>query len=216
MGAGERDLIRILVLAASLAERAGLRALLSVDEDVEVVAETAALSELESMPANIDVLVSVAEAVTFPELGDFLAGVEPPLAMLMLTDQPQAAQELSELPTRAWGLLPLDTSEEELLAAVNALYEGLLVGTPALIQPLLGQAVLTYEDEDALVETLTDRESEVLELLAQGLANKQIALELGISEHTIKFHISSIYTKLGVTNRIEAVRLGVRLGLVVL
>lgn len=209
-------MIRILVLAASLAERAGIRALLSVDEEIEVIAETAALNELETLPPDIDVMVSVAEAATFPELGDFLAGMEPPPAVLMLTDQPQAAQELSELHTRAWGLLPQDTSEEELLAAVNALYEGLLVGTPALIQPLLGQPIQTYTDEDTLVETLTDRESEVLELLAQGLANKQIALELGISEHTIKFHISSIYTKLGVTNRIEAVRLGVRLGIIVL
>jgi DNA-binding NarL/FixJ family response regulator len=56
----------------------------------------------------------------------------------------------------------------------------------------------------------------VLQLLAQGLANKQIALTLGISEHTVKFHISGVYSKLGATNRTEAVRLGVRKGLVVL
>ena len=56
----------------------------------------------------------------------------------------------------------------------------------------------------------------MLQLLAQGLANKQIALALGISEHTVKFHISSIYAKLGATNRAEAVRLGVLRGLIVL
>jgi DNA-binding NarL/FixJ family response regulator len=67
-----------------------------------------------------------------------------------------------------------------------------------------------------LIEELTARESEVLQLLAQGLANKQIALALGISEHTVKFHISSIYAKLGVTNRTEAVTQGARLGLIVL
>ncbi|HEY5902473.1 MAG TPA: helix-turn-helix transcriptional regulator, partial [Anaerolineales bacterium] len=61
---------------------------------------------------------------------------------------------------------------------------------------------------------LSDREIEVLELLAQGLANKQIAGALGISEHTVKFHVSSIYTKLNVTNRAEAVRQGVRQGLI--
>lgn len=70
--------------------------------------------------------------------------------------------------------------------------------------------------EDPLVDPLTDREAEVLQLLARGMANKQIALELGISEHTVKFHISSIYTKLGAGNRTEAVRLGVRRGLVLL
>ena len=89
-------------------------------------------------------------------------------------------------------------------------------GPSAVVATVTGQAVQTFEDEETLIDTLTERESEVLELLAQGLANKQIALELGISEHTIKFHVSSIYTKLGVTNRIEAIRLGARLGLIVL
>jgi NarL family two-component system response regulator YdfI len=67
-----------------------------------------------------------------------------------------------------------------------------------------------------LVEQLTPREAEILELLAQGLANKQIALYLQISEHTVKFHISSIFTKLGATNRMEAVRMGLQLGLITL
>jgi DNA-binding NarL/FixJ family response regulator len=56
----------------------------------------------------------------------------------------------------------------------------------------------------------------VLQLLAQGMANKQIAMKLAISEHTVKFHVSSIYTKLGAANRTEAVRLGVRRGLILL
>jgi NarL family two-component system response regulator YdfI len=55
-----------------------------------------------------------------------------------------------------------------------------------------------------------------LQLLAQGLANKQIAISLGISEHTVKFHVSSLYAKLGATNRTEAVRLGIQSGLVLL
>jgi DNA-binding NarL/FixJ family response regulator len=67
-----------------------------------------------------------------------------------------------------------------------------------------------------LIDPLTDREMEVLQLIAQGLANKQIAANLSISEHTVKFHVSSIYTKLGVGNRTEAVRMGVRRGLILL
>ncbi len=70
--------------------------------------------------------------------------------------------------------------------------------------------------EDELFPSLTGRETDVLQLLSQGLANKQIAMLLQISEHTVKFHISSIYTKFGVTNRMEAVRFGVQQGLVVL
>ena len=63
---------------------------------------------------------------------------------------------------------------------------------------------------------LTDREAEVLALLAKGLANKQIAVMLGISEHTVKFHVSSIYAKLKATNRTQAVREGLRNGWIVL
>jgi DNA-binding NarL/FixJ family response regulator len=75
-----------------------------------------------------------------------------------------------------------------------------------------------FELENEPVERgpLTERESEVLGLLAKGLANKQIAAALGISEHTVKFHVSSIYTKLNVTNRAEAVREGLRGGWIAL
>ena len=83
-----------------------------------------------------------------------------------------------------------------------------------MFDPLLLDAPLQVEEQ--LVEPLTEREAEVLQLLAQGLTNKQIAFTLSISEHTVKFHVSGIYAKLGATNRTEAVRLGVRQGLIIL
>jgi DNA-binding NarL/FixJ family response regulator len=98
---------------------------------------------------------------------------------------------------------------------VLAVHEGLLAAAPALMRPLLGPAV-AHRDDAELAEELTERELDVLQLLAEGLANKQIALQLNISEHTVKFHSSAIYAKLGVTNRTEAVRRGARLGLLVL
>ena len=111
----------------------------------------------------------------------------------------------------------MEASAEELQAAVGALHEGLLAGAPALLRPALRRYLAAAIDEaEPVVETLTERESQVLQLLAHGLANKQIAVRLGISEHTVKFHISSIYAKLGVTNRTEAVRVGVQRGLVFL
>jgi DNA-binding NarL/FixJ family response regulator len=93
----------------------------------------------------------------------------------------------------------------------------LLAGSPALLEPLLSPAVRGGESLSAPpAEALTEREAQVLQLLAQGLANKQIAAALGISEHTVKFHISAVYAKLGASSRTEAVRLGVRQGLIVL
>jgi two-component system, NarL family, response regulator YdfI len=70
--------------------------------------------------------------------------------------------------------------------------------------------------EPDLYEALTPRELEVLEVLGQGLSNRAIASLLAISEHTVKFHVSSIFSKLGAENRTDAVRRGVRLGLIVL
>jgi DNA-binding NarL/FixJ family response regulator len=206
-------MIRLAILAPTPALRTGLRALLAGDERIEVIAEAAVISELEL--DGLDVLL-VASSETFPDsLRANLERVASPPALLLLSDDPQIARALAALPVRAWGLLSPDVGEEELLAAVNAVHEGLLAAAPALIQPLLGP-VTQFAEQDELVEELTDREGEILQLLALGLANKQIAVRLGISEHTVKFHVSAIYSKLGVTNRTEAVSHGARLGLVVL
>ena len=153
---------------------------------------------------DVDVLV-----LTSP---DYLSElIEDAPAILLLTDDPSAAVQLMDLPV--WGVLPLDASPEELSAAVRALGEGLWTGSPALLQTLLErQTVTMLDDGDPIVDPLTAREREVLQLAAEGLANKQIALSLGISEHTVKFHLSSLYTKLGVTSRTEAIRAGARRG----
>jgi DNA-binding NarL/FixJ family response regulator len=111
-------------------------------------------------------------------------------------------------------LLSSEASSEELIAAVQAVYQGLLVVPKSMFESLWIEN--PPEATGELIEQLTPRETEVLELLAQGLANKQIALELVISEHTVKFHVSSIYAKLGATNRMEAVRMGLQLGLITL
>jgi DNA-binding NarL/FixJ family response regulator len=122
----------------------------------------------------------------------------------------------------AWGILPVDASAGELIAAVHALHEGLIVAAPYLFSRLLDSrpragVALSFDTPDqALVEALTARETEVLQLLTQGLANKQIAALLSISEHTVKFHVSSIYAKLGAANRTDAVRIGARRGLILL
>lgn len=207
-------MIRLTILAPTPALRSGLRALLAVDERIEVVAEGASLGEIEELD-GLDVILAASSDISLGTLRSNLEQSDSPPALLILSDEPQVARGLPSLPVRAWGLLSPDVGEEELLAAVFAVHEGLLAAAPALIQPLLGPATELRETEE-LTEDLTERESEVLQLLAQGMANKQIALRLNISEHTVKFHVSAIYAKLGVTNRTEAVRRGARLGLIIL
>jgi DNA-binding NarL/FixJ family response regulator len=207
-------MIRLAILAPTPALRSGLRTLLAADERIQVLAEAAAPADLDDLGA-LDVLLVAGENYSLESLRAALESAEAPPALLLLSEETSAARSLAGLPLRAWGLLPPEAGEEELLAAVAALHEGLLAATPALVQPLFGPT-LALEQTDDLAEELTDRESQVLQLLAQGFPNKQIALQLAISEHTAKFHVSAIYAKLGVTNRTEAVRRGVRLGLIVL
>jgi DNA-binding NarL/FixJ family response regulator len=197
-------LIRVAILAPALALRVGLREVFRGLEDVEVVADASTLDELPE--ADVLVLTSL----------DYLSDLdEDAPAVLLLTDDQNAAAGLIDLPV--WGVLSLDATPEELSAAVHALGEGLWIGVPALLQDLFEhQPAVMLENGDPIVDPLTAREREVLQLVAEGLANKQIALSLGISEHTVKFHLSSLYTKLGVTSRTEAIRAGARRGWVVL
>lgn len=211
--------IRLVVVAATMAVRAGLRALLQAapagEPAFEVIWEAGSPADIEVLPPETGVLLAVSGAASEAGLARLLRAQDGPLALLLLTDDPQATQGLLSLPLRAWGVLTLDASPEELAVAVRAVHEGLLVGSPALLETALPQLLAAGEARvEPLVEPLTEREIQVLQLLAQGLANKQIGAALGISEHTVKFHVSSIYTKLGATNRTEAARLGVQRGLV--
>ncbi|HEX6305561.1 MAG TPA: response regulator transcription factor [Anaerolineales bacterium] len=209
-------MIRVVLVAPVLAMRAGLRALLESGEEVAVIAEANAIGDLDALPPDSDILVLASETLSPSDLARLTSG-ESDFALLLVTDDTQAAQIISGLPVGVWGILSLEASAEELLSAVGALHNGLLVGEPALMATLLSTAPgLTQSQVEPLEEPLTERENEVLQLLAQGLANKQIAHQLGISEHTVKFHVSSIYAKLDATNRAEAVRQGIVTGLVVL
>ena len=193
-------MIRVLLNVSSPALRAGLRALLSSDKTIKVVASPDSLDEQN----EADVIITSASLASFfrDETDSALSA-----GILLLSDDQLNVQEMRRL-TRVWGILPTDSSAEELTAAIHALSQGLIVGTPTLL----------FESESEPLERgpLTERETEVLGLLSKGLANKQIAVALGISEHTVKFHVSSIYTKLNVTNRTEAVRAGLRGGWIAL
>jgi DNA-binding NarL/FixJ family response regulator len=198
--------IRVLLNVSSPALRAGLRALLSSDKTIKVVNDS--LDE----EHEADVVITSApsgRASLFHASTQLRNGIDSSssAAILLLGEDQLNLQEMKRL-TRVWGILPADSSAEELTAAIHALSQGLVVGPPTLL----------FESENEPLERgpLTERESEVLAILAKGLANKQIAVSLGISEHTVKFHVSSIYAKLNVTNRTEAVREGLRGGWIAL
>ena len=197
-------MISVLIVAPSPALRAGLRALLSSDDEIKIIGEAERWNTSIDEIDEADVIITSASFASF--LDDEM-GASSSASILILSDHPLNIREMTRS-QYTWGLLPLDTSADELLAAIHALSQGLIVGERSLL--------FASEEETLANSPLTKRETEVLNLLSKGLANKQIAIALGISEHTVKFHVSSIYTKLNVTNRTEAVHEGLRGGWIAL
>ncbi len=219
-------MIQILVVSPTPALRAGLHALLSGDPDLVVTMATSLANPLvETGPAEANLLqpgLALPGVVVATQGGIDLSepGLQTDQALLLVTDDVQEIQALAQADLRAWGVISSETTAEALQAAVHALAEGLVVASPEVLRQALSasadSAVPAFqpgeEDGELPLDPLTERENEVLLRVAQGLTNKQIALALGISEHTVKFHVSSIYSKLGVSNRTEAVRKGARRG----
>lgn len=161
-------------------------------------------------------------------------------AAVLLADDADAGWVAEALRAGVRGVLPRGAGAAEILAAVEGAAAGLVVVHPDLAEALLaapnGGGILGAlpnaagrDGRDggapgdgggsgggAAPQPLTPRESEVLAMLAEGLGNKQIAPRLGITEHTVKYHIASIFAKLGASSRTEAVAIGARRGLVML
>ena len=140
-----------------------------------------------------------------------------PPGVVMLTDDPRPALGVELLRRGGRAVLPRHASSEEIVAAIEAVAAGLVVLHPEAM-PSLRSASLARPGAVAAVadQRLTAREIEILGLIAEGLGNKAIAARLRISDHTVKFHIASIFAKLGAGSRTEAVTIGVRQGLIMI
>ncbi len=203
---------RVFVVAPTPTLRAGLRSMLADVEatDLLVVGEAGPSAGPVPEPplAEADVvLVADEELLEETALSVSEDGTQ---SLLLLSEDEGGVSRLRALSLRGWGVVPPDAPSEELGAAVAAVAQGLIVLPKTLAERLLDEPSAVEE----LSEPLTARESEVLDLLGHGLSNKMIARQLHISEHTVKFHISSLYSKLGVSNRAEAVSQGARHGLI--
>jgi len=212
-------MVRIGLLIPGTVLRRGLEAVLRDFPGVVIVASWGWLPD--GIPVDeIDVLIVSGHEIDGEALLESLPESDRLPAVLLLGDDPGAVRPWIGLAFRAIGALPAEAGEEDLAAAVTALSRGLSVWDPDLMtemqmaDPVPAAAVGLSGLAAAAIEALTDRELEVLQLLALGYANKKIALDLSISEHTVKFHISSIYGKMGAGNRTEAVRIGLQKGLI--
>lgn len=201
----EMERLRVVVVSEYPTVRAGLRALLEASEGIGVVAERSptTLGEVELPDAEV-VVVDAGEHEA-AVLQESFPGV--PLVVVGAHAEDVAADMRGLTAPRAY--LTREAGEEELAAAVRAVAQGLTVFSPAL----LSAREPSLPVREPSPHLLTERELEVLPLLADGLPNKAIALRLGISEHTVKFHVGAILSKLGAASRTEAVVLAARRGL---
>jgi DNA-binding NarL/FixJ family response regulator len=138
------------------------------------------------------------------------------LPMIVLADHLPRASSAALLRSGIRAVLPSDISRDRLLSALQAVVSGLVVVEPEDIEAITATTADASRPVDEPLEPLTRREHEVLQMLAAGLGNKEIAAQLTISEHTVKFHVASILGKLGAESRTEAASLAIRQGLVLL
>jgi NarL family two-component system response regulator YdfI len=211
--------IRVFIVAASPLARAGLENLLAA-RDVEVVASNGTIDALAEMLADAapDVVLIDSSGEPFePMLESILAsGLASDVSVVIIGDGMTPAASADALRGGIRAALPGDISPDQLVAALQAVAIGLIVLHPANMNEVLPAGSAATRALGELAESLTRRELEVLQMLAGGLSNKEIAARLNISEHTAKFHVASILGKLGAGSRTEAVALGIRRGLVLL
>ena len=208
-------MIRLLIAAPSAIVRAGLESVGAQSPGLEVVGA----SSLAGLAAAIDrhqpdVVLAALETHhdEAPEDLIALAGRDGAPAIIVLAPDLQSSWTGDALRSGIRGVLPGDLGPREILAAVEAAAAGLAVLHPQDIPALVAERPLPATP----TQMLTPREVQVLAMLAEGHGNKTIAWKLGISEHTAKFHVASILSKLNAGTRTEAVTLGIRRGLILI
>ena len=194
--------MRLAIAAESAVVRAGLESLAASHSGIELAGSYADVSGIETLRPDV-----VLAAVPLEDLS-------PGTATVLLTNDPQPVWTQDAFRRGVRALLSRDASAEEILAAVEAAASGLAVIDPRELGTLLASATPAQASSED--RTLTARELDVLRMMAEGAANKTIAWKLGISDHTVKFHVAAILGKLHAASRTEAVTIGVRRGLIFL
>ena len=207
-------MIRLLIAASSAIVRAGLESVGASGSGMEVVGA----SDLDGLGAAIDrhqpdVVLASSDSHHDEPPEDLiaLAARHGAPAIIVLAPDLQPAWTAEALRAGIRAVLPGDLGPREILAAIEAVAAGLLVLHPQDLPVLASDRTLP-----AAQQTLSPREIQVLSMLAEGVGNKTIAWKLGISEHTVKFHVASIMTKLNAGSRTEAVTQGIRRGLILI
>ncbi len=208
-------MIRVRIDTGQPFAKAMVARLLSGDDTVEIVASSESAESSgtpEGQSSGPDVVIAVLDPESdWESVLDHSGAAE----VLLLVDDPSVQDWEEAMRSGVHGVLPSDVDHDTLVAALTALSMGLTVFPSGIVDQAF-QMRKAGSPADGVTESLTSREKEVLVLLAEGLPNKVIAERLGISDHTVKFHVASILGKLGASSRTEAVTLAIRLGIIMI
>lgn len=207
--------IKVIIVDDHSVVRQGLHMFLSLEDDIEILGEASngqeALAMVQKLQPDVvimDLLMPVMDGVTATEI---IRREYPDTEVLALTSVLEDTQIVNAIRAGAIGYLLKDTQAEELCRAIRAAAAGQVQLSPKVAERLLREIKTPKDPLDEV--QLTEREIDVLRLLAGGKANKEIAQELHISETTVKTHVSNILMKLGVPSRTQAALYAVRMGL---
>jgi len=220
-----------MIIAASEERRSALQKLLRGAASITVVGALPASApagaylqhwQPDAVLIDLDFNLGNAERLLAAASGNFSG-----LRVIVLADHPEPAWAARMLRAGVSSILQRDASCQQIAAAIQAASEELVVLQQDIVDDILDESLLEEgegsdvegsdsRDMEPLVEELTRREVEVLRMVAAGLGNREIASRLGVSEHTIKFHVSSILGKLGAASRTEAVTCGIKRGFILL
>ena len=207
--------LRVLIASTLPVTAAGLEALLRPHRDLELIVSSGSEANLQDMLSLGDVLLIDAHEFDTANGGffDALSRWSRAIPVVALVASPSARWISRALHAGARGLLPHSVLGDDLASALRACAAGLVVLSPEFSDIVFASSQFTDDIGTEPIESLTPREQEVLVMMAEGLLNKEIADRLDVSDHTVKFHVSSIMGKLGASSRTEAVTRGIRRGL---
>jgi NarL family two-component system response regulator LiaR len=209
--------IRILIVDDHPLIREGLRAILETQPDMELVGEARdgneAVARAQALKPDVILMDLALPHMDGVEATRQIIQNDPLVRVLILSNYLDDDKVFGVLKAGAKGYLIKETNPQDLRQAVRAVYQGKSALDPAVQRKLVDQFAQTTGKSASSKDNLTEREQEVLRLMAQGLTNPQIGHKLSIAEGTVRFHVSNVLKKLGLKNRTQAVLYAVHNGL---
>jgi NarL family two-component system response regulator LiaR len=217
---GTREKLTVLIADDHPLVREALHRTLAGEDDIEVVAEAGDGDEAVKLASELKPNVAVMDIV-MPKLNGIEATrkikeIAPDTAILILTAYDDDEYVLGLLDAGAAGYLLKSARGRDLVGAIRTIRSGESVLHPKIIAKLLKRATVAPAEEHKASDLLSERESEVLKLVTSGMSNKEIAEKLFLSQRTVKAHLTSVFNKLNVASRSEAIVKGLQWGLVTL